>query len=98
MDQCDEPWPPGSGLCGQALQAVAAAVAGAALLVGAAQVLRSRPLAWLVFFGTLPLFVLHLYFWAVDSDESAFFPLMAAPPPVAAVVVLARRRYGRHVR
>lgn len=98
VDQCDQPWPPGSGLCGQALQAVAAAVAGAALLVVAAQILRSHWPAWFALIGTLPLFALHLYFWAVDPDESAFFPLMAAPPPLAAVVALARRRHGRPAR
>ena len=98
VDQCDQPWPPGSGLCGQALQAVAAALAGAALLVGAAQVLRSRRPAWLIVVGTLPLLVVHVYFWVVDPDESAFFPLMAAPPPSAAAVDLARRRHSRPAR
>lgn len=95
VHQCDEPWPPGSGLCGQLLQAVAAATAGIALLLGAVLVLRTRRAEWVVLAGTLPLLVVHVYFWVVDPDESAFFPLMAAPPPALAAIAVARRRGTR---
>lgn len=93
VGQCQiEAWPPGSGLCGQLLQGLLAALAGLALAVGAVQILRARPALTTIFLGTLPLLVAHLWFWLVDPNESAFFPLMAAPPPLLTLLVAAVRR------
>jgi hypothetical protein len=74
--------------CGQLLQAVLGAVAGVALAYGASRVIRARSATYVILFGTMPLLLVHVYFWLTDPHESVFFPLVTAPPPTAAAVVL----------
>lgn len=76
-------------VCGQLHQALFAAVGALALGVGAYRLLMGRSsAASIVFFGTLPILIVHLFLVATDPNESVFFPLGSAPPPLLAGVVL----------
>ena len=72
-------------VCGQLHQAVFAAIGALALLVGAYLVFEGRSsAAEVVFFGTLPILVVHVLLVITDPNEAIFFPLSTTPPPLIA--------------
>ena len=69
--------------CGQLHQAVFAAIGALALFMGAYRHFEGRSsVAKLVFFGTLPILVVHVVLVMTDPNEAIFFPLSTTPPPL----------------
>lgn len=83
-------------LCGQLHQALFATIGAVALFGAAYRLMESRRyVAEIVFFGTLPILVVHVMLVLTDPNEAIFFPLSTAPPPVIAGIVLVRQRLAR---
>ena len=79
-------------MCGQLHQAVFAAIGALALFVSAYRLAESKSAAVeILFFGTLPILVVHILLVASDPNESIFFPLSTTPPPLISGAVLATR-------
>lgn len=83
-------------VCGQLHQAVFATIGALALFVSAYRLLGGMPsAAAIVFFGTLPILVVHTLLVITDPDEAIFFPLSTTPPPLIAGAVLVYRAMRR---
>ncbi len=80
-----------TAVCGQLHQAVFAAIGALALFVGAYRLFEGKSVAKFVFFGTLPILVVHIILVATDPNEAIFFPLSTAPPPAVSGAVLIYR-------
>lgn len=81
-------------VCGQLHQAVFAAIGAVALFVAAFRLFEgTSPVAQIIFFGTLPILIVHVLLVVTDPNEAIFFPLSTTPPPlVAGAVLLSRER------
>lgn len=84
-------------VCGQLHQAVFATVGALALFVGAYRLFeRKSSASEIVFFGTLPILVVHVLLVITDPNEAVFFPLSTTPPPlISGAVLLNRAMSGR---
>ena len=70
-------------VCGQLHQAVFAAIGALALFVGAYRFFEGKSsAAKIVFFGTVPILVVHVILVVTDPNEAIFFPLSTTPPPL----------------
>lgn len=77
--------------CGQLHQAAFAAVGSLALFIGAYRLSEGKSIAQLVFFGTLPILIVHVVLVTTDPNEAIFFPLSTTPPPLISGVQLLYR-------
>lgn len=83
-------------VCGQLHQAVFAAIGALALFVGAYRLFEGKSwAAEVVFFGTLPILVVHVLLVITDPNEAIFFPLSTTPPPLISGAVLLNRAMSR---
>lgn len=79
-------------VCGQLHQAVFAAIGALALFMGAYRLFEGRSsAARLVFFGTVPILIVHIILVMTDPNEAIFFPLSTTPPPLISGAVLVYR-------
>lgn len=75
--------------CGQLHQAVFAAIGALALFLAAYRLIAGESsTASIVFFGTMPILIVHVILVATDPNESIFFPLSTTPPPLVSGVLL----------
>lgn len=86
-------------VCGQLHQAVFAAVGAVALFVGAYHLLQGKSsAARIVFFGTVPILVVHIILVITDPNEAIFFPLSTTPPPLISGLLLVYQAVRRSTR
>ena len=79
-------------VCGQLHQAVFAAIGALALLAGGYRVFKGKSsVAKIVFFGTVPILVVHVILVMTDPNEAIFFPLSTTPPPLISGALLVYR-------
>lgn len=76
-------------VCGQLHQAVFAALGALSLFAGAYRLFEGRSsVAKIIFFGTLPILVVHVLLVMTDPNEAIFFPLSTTPPPLISGLLL----------
>ncbi len=84
-------------VCGQLHQAVFAAIGALALFAGAYRVFEGgSSAAKIVFFGTVPILVVHIILVLTDPNEAIFFPLSTTPPPLLSGALLLHRATNRN--
>lgn len=83
-------------VCGQLHQAVFAALGALALFVGAYRLFEGKSsVAKVVFFGTVPILVVHIILVMTDPNEAIFFPVSTTPPPLISGALLVYRAMSR---
>lgn len=83
-------------MCGQLHQAMFAAIGALALFMGAYRLFEGKSsAAKIVFFGTVPILVVHVILVMTDPNEAIFFPLSTTPPPLMSGAVLVNRAMSR---
>ncbi|MDQ3963189.1 MAG: hypothetical protein M3277_04640 [Actinomycetota bacterium] len=83
-------------VCGQLHQAVFAAIGALASFVGGYLLFEGKSsAAKIVFFGTVPILVVHVVLVMTDPNEAIFFPLSTTPPPLISGAVLVYRAANR---